>query len=281
MSEDNLLYIQNFIGGDFRDPIGEEWIDNYEPATGLVYGKVPDSDERDVDMAVEYAKSAFKVWSKFPKERRSQLLMRVAQLLEERIEDFAIAESRDNGKPIHLARMVDIPRAVLNFRFFASSILHHEEMSTEIDNTCINYSVSQPVGVAGLISPWNLPLYLLTWKIAPCISVGNTCVCKPSEFTSVTAWMLCSIIKEAGIPDGVVNMVFGLGGKAGARIVEHPDVPLISFTGGTITGERIIRSSAPHIKKLSLELGGKNPTIIFDDANMKKCIQEAVKSSFF
>lgn len=275
-----MLRIQNFIGGKFLDPLAGKWLDNIEPATGKVYGYVPDSDSSDIDAAVVAATNAFKSWSKTPTEERSKLLNKVADLLEKNSDEFAKAESVDTGKPFSLAKAMDISRAVANFRFFAGSVLHHEDMSTVMDNGSINYVVSQPVGVAGLISPWNLPLYLLTWKIAPAISVGNTCVCKPSEITSVTAWMLCKLFVEAGFPDGVVNMVFGLGSKAGQALVEHPNVPLISFTGGTLTARNILKSSAALIKRFSLELGGKNPNIIYDDTDLDKCIPTTVRSSF-
>jgi len=179
-----------------------------------------------------------------------------------------------------LAKTVDIPRVCANFRFFAGAILHHQENATDMDGIATNYTIRTPVGVAGLISPWNLPLYLLTWKHAPALAVGCSVVCKPSEFASATSWMLCSILNEAGVPPGVVNMIFGTGPSCGKLLVQHPDVPLISFTGGTATGEHIIRDSAPQYKKLYLELGGKNPNIIFDDANLEECVATTIRSSF-
>eukprot|EP01104_Vermistella_antarctica_P001182 TRINITY_DN1123_c2_g1_i2.p1 TRINITY_DN1123_c2_g1~~TRINITY_DN1123_c2_g1_i2.p1 ORF type:complete len:415 (-),score=80.59 TRINITY_DN1123_c2_g1_i2:405-1649(-) len=208
-------------------------------------------------------------------------MMKVADVLESRLDEFAQAESRDQGKPVWLARAVDIPRAVANFRFYATAILHEEEMSTVTDAlNCVNYTQKVPVGVGGLISPWNLPLYLLTWKIAPCIAVGNACVCKPSEVTPMTAFLLCDVIKQAGLPDGVVNMVFGTGPGAGAALVQHPNVPLISFTGGTQTGEVITKLAAPLCKKLSLELGGKNANVVFEDALLDDCVTTSLRSSF-
>jgi aminomuconate-semialdehyde/2-hydroxymuconate-6-semialdehyde dehydrogenase len=274
------LVINNFIDGEFVAPRNGQYIDNFHPATGKVYGKLADSDKSDVDAAVQAAKRAFKTWSKTTPTERSKLLNKVADLIESRLQEFAEAESRDQGKPVTLAKTVDIPRVCSNFRFFAGAILHHQETSNLTDNTAINYTIRTPVGVAGLISPWNLPLYLLTWKVAPALAVGNTIVCKPSEFTPVTAWLMCSVMKEAGIPAGVVNVVFGRGVQTGKSLVEHPEVPLISFTGGTQTGVHIIRDSAPHFKKLYLELGGKNPNIIFDDANLDECIPNTVRSSF-
>ncbi len=185
------------------------------------------------------------------------------------IERFAAAESRDTGKPLSVARSVDIARAIDNFRFYAGAILHQENQSTQLVGQAVLWSVNQPIGVCALISPWNLPLYLLTWKIAPALAMGNTCVCKPSEFTSVTAWLLCEVAKDV-LPPGVLNMVFGLGGECGSALTTHPDVPLVSFTGGTATGERIAASVAPFHKKLSLELGGKNAGIVFADCDFEK-----------
>jgi aminomuconate-semialdehyde/2-hydroxymuconate-6-semialdehyde dehydrogenase len=245
-----------------------------------VYGKIPDSGPEDVNRAVSAAKTAFKSWSKTPKQERSKILLKIADLVESRMDQFASAESKDQGKPFTLAKTVDIPRVCANFRFFAGAILHHEERATDMDGVATNYTVRTPVGVAGLISPWNLPLYLLTWKLAPALAVGCTVVCKPSEFASVTSWMLCGVMKEAGLPDGVCNMVFGRGPVSGKLLVTHPEVPLISFTGGTATGEHIIRDSAPHYKKLYLELGGKNPNVIFDDCNLEECVNTTIRSSF-
>eukprot|EP01117_Protostelium_nocturnum_P006538 TRINITY_DN2355_c0_g1_i1.p1 TRINITY_DN2355_c0_g1~~TRINITY_DN2355_c0_g1_i1.p1 ORF type:complete len:512 (+),score=198.45 TRINITY_DN2355_c0_g1_i1:68-1537(+) len=279
--ENGEITILNFIDGKYQEkPLNGEWMDNFNPATGKPYGKLPNSGVEDVELAVQSARNAFKSWSKTPKDVRSRILNKIADILESRLEEFAKAESRDQGKPVSLARTVDIPRVISNFRFFAGAILHHVETSSDMDGVAVNYTTRSPIGVCGLISPWNLPLYLLTWKIAPALAVGNTIVCKPSEFTSLTAFMLCSVMKEAGLPDGVCNMVFGRGVVSGNALVEHPKVPLISFTGGTHTGQFIIRNSAPHYKKLYLELGGKNPNIIFDDANLEECVATTVRSSF-
>jgi len=274
------LVIHNFIDGQFLPPSNGTYIDNFNPATGQVYGKIPDSGKEDIDKATESAKKAFKSWSKKTSEERSKILLKIADLVDQNLDKLAEAESKDQGKPVSLAKTVDIPRVSANFRFFATAILHHEETSTQIDGVAVNYTVRVPAGVAGLISPWNLPLYLLTWKLAPALAVGDTVVCKPSEFTSVTAWMLCSILNEAGVPPGVCNMVFGRGANTGKALVQHPDIPLISFTGGTATAEHIIRDSSPHYKKLYLELGGKNPNIIFDDADLDECIPTTIRSSF-
>ncbi len=272
--------LKNFIGGEFVEPKGRGYIESFCPATGLVDHMVPDSDGADIEAAVVAAKKAFSMWSKTAIEERARLLYRIADLIEVRAEDLAQAESRDQGKPVWLARTMDVPRAALNFRFFAGAVLHHRESASKMDSGALNYTSRRPVGVAGLISPWNLPLYLLTWKIAPAIATGNTCVCKPSELTSLTAFYLCEILREAGLPDGVVNMVFGRGPSAGQALVDHPDVSLISFTGGTSTGETLARSAAPKLKKLSLELGGKNPNIVFDDADLKEAVATSVRAAF-
>lgn len=280
MSEE--IVISNYINGALVKPHSEKYIDSYNPATGDVFAKVPDSDERDVSDAVKAAISAFKSWSATTANYRSAMLLKIADAIEEKFEKFASMESRDQGKPVSLARRVDIPRVLLNFRFFATAILHEHDEAVSMTTPCtaFNFTVREPVGVAGLISPWNLPLYLLSWKIAPAIAFGNTCVCKPSEFTSVTASMLCEIFKEVDLPPGVVNMVFGYGPTAGEAIVRHPDVKLVSFTGSTTVGCHIQEVTAPFLKKLSLECGGKNAAIIFDDADFENCVETTVTSSF-
>ena len=274
------MKLANFINGEKQAPINGSYVDSYQPATGKVHCYVPNSDEDDVNRAVAAAKAAFPAWSATPAAERANIMNRIADLLEARLDEFAEAESRDQGKPVSLARKVDIPRAVYNMRFFAGAILYNEESSTIMDNGALNYTHRKPLGVAGLISPWNLPLYLLTWKIAPAIATGNCVVAKPSEMTSLTAHMFAEVMAEAGLPPGVCNLVLGLGAKAGSALVKHPDVPLISFTGGTATAIHIQNDAAPHFKKLSLELGGKNPALIFDDADLDACIPTAVRSAF-
>ncbi|XP_022088838.1 aldehyde dehydrogenase family 8 member A1-like [Acanthaster planci] len=271
--------VENFIGGEF---IGtKSHLDSYDPSTGEVWARIPDSGEAEIEQAVKAAKGAFPGWSSTPVEERSRIMQKIADIVELHLPELAKVESRDQGKPVSLATQVDIPRVVLNFRFFSTVILHTNNSSTMLDKVnAINYTTHAPVGVAGLISPWNLPLYLLTFKVAPCIAFGNTCVCKPSEMTSVTAWILAKLLNEAGLPPGVVNFVFGTGPHAGQALVQHPDVPLISFTGGTATAEHIIKTSAPYCKKLSLELGGKNPGVVFEDADFENCVQTCVRSSF-
>ncbi|XP_063079192.1 2-aminomuconic semialdehyde dehydrogenase [Engraulis encrasicolus] len=273
------LVLENYIGGKFL-PCSAH-IDSYEPSTGNVYCKVPDSGSEEVDAAVQAAKEAFPAWSSRSPADRAQVMNKLADLMEARLEEFAQAESKDQGKTMTFARTVDIPRSVHNLRFFASSVQHHTTDCSQMDHMgCLNYTIRSPVGVAGLISPWNLPLYLLTWKIAPAMATGNTVVAKPSEMTSVTAWMMCKLMNEAGVPPGVVNMVFGTGPRAGDALVGHPDVPLVSFTGSTATARVITERSAPYCKKLSLELGGKNPALVFADADMEQCIATTVRSSF-
>jgi acyl-CoA reductase-like NAD-dependent aldehyde dehydrogenase len=274
------LTLANFIDGDFLAPATGSYIDSFNPATGALDHLVPDSGPADIDRAVQAAKLAFRDWSKTTVEERSRLLNRVADICEERKQELAEAESRDQGKPVSLALSMDIPRVIKNLRYFASAIIHRHESMTRMDEGALNYTVKRPVGVAGLISPWNLPLYVLTWKIAPAIAAGNTVVAKPSEMTSLTAWMFASILNEAGVPDGVVNFVFGRGPSAGQALVEHPDVPIISFTGGTVTGRAIAGAAAPRLKRLSLELGGKNPNIIFDDADIVEASRMGVRAAF-
>ncbi|KAK3087605.1 hypothetical protein FSP39_008279 [Pinctada imbricata] len=275
----HLTLLQNFIDGEFVECT--TYIDSYDPSTGEVWAKIPDSGEPEVNAAVDAATKAFTVWSKTPVQERSRIMMKIAEILESRLDEFAKAESRDQGKPVWLAKAVDIPRAVHNMRSFATSILHEVNKSTVLDAMdAVNYTLRQPVGVAGLISPWNLPMYLLTFKIAPAIASGNTVVAKPSEMTSVTAWMFCKVLQEAGLPKGVINFVFGVGPRAGEAIVKHPGVPLVSFTGGTATAKRLRMTAAPFSKKLSLELGGKNPAVIFSDCDLQKCIDTTIRSSF-
>jgi aminomuconate-semialdehyde/2-hydroxymuconate-6-semialdehyde dehydrogenase len=274
------LKIRNFIDGQFVEPAGGKYIDNIEPATGKPYSQVADSDGRDVDLAVAAAEKAFVDWSKQPAAERSRILLQIADLIERDLEKFARAESIDTGKPLSLARSLDIPRAIANFRFFATAILHTENEAHVTDGVAFNYTLRQPRGIAGLISPWNLPLYLLSWKIAPAIAVGNTAIAKPSELTPMTAYLLCEVCVEAGLPNGVLNVVQGTGPNVGAAITAHPKIGTISFTGGTVTGRKVAEAAAPLFKKVSLELGGKNPNIIFADADLDTAIAGSVRSSF-
>jgi len=274
------MEIQNYIDGAFVAPVSGQTMDNINPATGKVYGTIPRSDKRDVAAAVEAAKKAFPSWSRLSAGERSSWLLKVANRIEERMEELALAESTDNGKPMKLARSVDIPRARDNFKFYATAILHDAYETHDMGIDGFNYTLRQPIGVAGCISPWNLPLYLFSWKIAPALAAGNTVVAKPSEVTPATAYLLSDILAEIGFPKGVLNLVHGLGGEAGAAIVEHPDTSVISFTGGTATGKAISKVAAPMFKKLSLELGGKNANVIFDDCDFEEALKTSVRSSF-
>jgi aminomuconate-semialdehyde/2-hydroxymuconate-6-semialdehyde dehydrogenase len=275
-----MITILNYIDGVFTSPASGNHLDNFNPATGQVYAHIPDSDGTDVEQAVQAAKKAFPMWSALGRAERSAYLLTVADRIQERVEELAEAESIDNGKPLWMARRVDIPRASDNFRFFATAILHDQSELHDTDGKYLNYTLRHPIGVSGCISPWNLPLYLFTWKIAPALAAGNTVVAKPSEVTPMTAFLLSQICDEVGFPKGVLNIVHGLGSKVGASITAHPEVPIISFTGGTATGAEIARVAAPMFKKLSLELGGKNPNIIFDDCDMEAAVSTSLNSSF-
>jgi aminomuconate-semialdehyde/2-hydroxymuconate-6-semialdehyde dehydrogenase len=275
-----MQHLANYINGQLVSPAGGTYIDNFHPATGNVYSLIPDSDSRDVQAAVEAAKAAFPGWSTTPAEQRAKMMMKIASLISRDMEKMAQAESKDNGKPVSLARAVDIPRGISNFEFFATAIMHFSAESHAMEDHAINYTLRQPIGVVGCISPWNLPLYLFTWKIAPALAAGNCVVAKPSEITPMTAYMLSELCIEAGLPAGVLNIVHGLGGSAGQAIVEHPEIKAISFTGGTKTGAGLAATAAPMFKKLSLELGGKNPNIIFADCDFEQMLKTTVQSSF-
>jgi aminomuconate-semialdehyde/2-hydroxymuconate-6-semialdehyde dehydrogenase len=275
------MKIQNYINGQFVNPIQGKYLDNFNPAIGEVYGQIPNSTKQDVEKAYEAAAKAFPSWSNSTLEERSTIISKIADLILEKIDLLAEAESIDNGKPISLAKQVDIPRAASNFQFFANAITQFaSEAHESIGLNAMNFTLRQPIGVVGCISPWNLPLYLFTWKIAPAIAAGNCVVAKPSEITPMTAFLLGEICTAAGLPKGVLNIVHGLGTSTGQAIVEHPNIKAISFTGGTKTGAHIARVAAPMFKKLSLELGGKNPNIIFADCNYDKMLVTTVRSSF-
>lgn len=273
-------HLENFIGGNFIGPLSGSFIDNINPATGEVYGQIPDSNEKDIEVAVQAAKKAFPAWAVLPVEKRFIILNKIAELIEENLEELALAETTDNGKPLWLSKQVDIPRASSNFRFFATGIMHFANESHNMEDKAVNYTLRQPIGIVGCISPWNLPLYLFTWKIAPALAAGNCVIAKPSEVTPLTSFLLGRICKEAGLPDGVLNIVHGTGPHCGEAIVKHPEIKAISFTGSTRAGERIASIAAPMFKKLSLELGGKNPNIIFNDCNWEKMLTETIRSSF-
>jgi len=278
--EDKII-VENFIGGNFIPIEINNVIPSYNPATGQVWALLPDSSADEVDVAVNAASKAFPTWSKLGYEERAKYLLKIADRIDLQLEEFAVAESKDQGKPVSLARKLDIPRASYNFRKFAQSWQNIVETSNSLPGSdVINISSRNPLGVAGLISPWNLPLYLLTFKIAPAIMAGNTVVCKPSEMTSVTAWMLAKVIKEVGLPDGVVNIIFGFGAPCGQRIVTHPKVRMISFTGSTAIGQKIAQLTAATMKRVSLELGGKNAAVVFNDANLDDSVAGVTRSAF-
>lgn len=275
------MRLGNFIGGEFRAPASVAYFDDINPATAEVIAEIPDSDGRDVDDAVRAAKAAFPAWRGTPSAERSRLLLKLADLIEKNLDELARLESVDSGKTLSLATRLDIPRAVANFRFFATAILHQVNEAHVTDTVALNYTLRQPLGVVGLISPWNLPLYLLSWKIAPAIAAGNTCVAKPSELTPLTANRLAELSLQAGIPKGVINIVHGYGEKAGRSLTCHDDVAAISFTGGTLTGAAVAANAAPRFKKISLELGGKNPNVIFADADLDDAVATSIRSSFW
>jgi len=272
--------IKNYINGILLEPKSKKYLKNFKPATGEVYSLIPDSGKEDVDLAVRSAEKAFVLWSNKTKQDRFKILMNLVKEIEGSFELLVKAESDDTGKPEWLTRSVDIPRCSENIRFFATASLHFDSKLHDMDGQAINYTLKEPIGVVGTISPWNLPLYLLTWKIAPALAAGNTVVAKPSEITPYTAFLFSKICKKAGVPPGVINIVHGLGHNVGEEIVKHKSVSVISFTGGTKTGKRISSIASKQFKKLSLELGGKNPNIIFSDTDVESAVDWAIKSSF-
>lgn len=272
--------IQNFIGGQFSNPIKGQYIDNVNPATGKVYSQIPNSTIEDVNQAVLAAESALDSWKNSSLEFRFRILNKMAELIEANLDFLAEAETNDNGKPLSLSKRVDIPRAAENLRFFASSIMHFASESHAMPGQAINYTLRKPIGIVACISPWNLPLYLFTWKIAPALAAGNCVIAKPSEVTPMTSYLLCHIAKEAGLPDGVLNILHGDGFNCGAAMVEHPKVKAVSFTGSTRAGKDIAVKCAVVLKKTSLELGGKNPAIVFEDCDWDKMMKTIVQSSF-
>lgn len=272
--------ILNYIGGKFEAPKAGGWVDNYQPATGKVYSQIPNSDADDVEAAYAAAAKAFPTWSSLSASERFHYLMKLSKGIESKLEAYAAAESKDNGKPVSLAMAVDIPRAVSNFEFFAAAATQFSSESHYTEGLGINYTTRRPIGVVGCISPWNLPLYLFSWKIAPALAAGNTVVAKPSEITPMTAYLLSKTADEIGLPAGVLNIVHGLGAHAGDAICRHPKIKAISFTGGTETGKQIIKTAGTQFKKLSLELGGKNPNLIFADCDFDDMLRTTLRSSF-
>ncbi len=272
--------LANFINGEFTAPVSGKYIENVEPATGRVYGEIPSSNEQDVELAVKAARKALPTWQAMPIEQRAELLFALGAAIEANLESLAKAESEDNGKPISTARTVDIPRAASNFKFFAHAASQFASQAHAVASQAINYTLRQPIGIVGCISPWNLPLYLFTWKIAPALAAGNCVIAKPSEVTPKTAALLGELCQQVGLPKGVLNILHGTGDKVGAAICDHPEIKAISFTGGTSTGAAIARQVAPQFKKLSLELGGKNPALIFADCDIEATVNQLIRASF-
>ncbi len=274
-----VIRIQNYIDGQLHDPASGLWLDNSEPATGRVYSQVPDSNAQDVDRAVAAAEKARSDWAGTSAEQRAEILNRVADLIQRDLDELVLLESQDNGKPEWLARAVDIPRCAKNLRHFAATITSYATESHAMPDA-INFTLRQPIGVVGIISPWNLPLYLFTWKIAPALATGNCVIGKPSEITPMTAYKFSQLCIEAGMPPGVLNIVHGSGAITGNAITGHPRIKAISFTGSTQTGRHIASVVSPQFKKLSLELGGKNPNLIFADCDYPAMMETTLKSSF-
>ena len=272
--------IYNYINGEFLEPIGNNYLENIAPATGSIYSLTPDSDAKDVQLAVDSANLARQGWGITPAEKRAEYLFKIADMIEARFDEFTSVESIDTGKPLSLTQEIDIPRSIQNLKFFASSVIHNSTQAHINENRSINYTIRQPIGIVGTITPWNLPLYLLTWKIAPAIATGNSVIAKPSEITPMTAYLLSKVCKDVKLPSGVLNIIHGLGTKVGTAMTSHPDIKAISFTGSTKVGKEIARVSASFLKKVSLELGGKNPIIVFADCNYKEMINTTIKSSF-
>jgi aminomuconate-semialdehyde/2-hydroxymuconate-6-semialdehyde dehydrogenase len=276
----NDVRLQNYIDGVLQPPLSGEYMEGFQPATGHVYSNVPASSGDDVNAAVAAAAKAAPGWAATPAGERSRILRAISEGILAQLTELAEAESRDSGKPVSLAMEVDIPRAAANFGFFADAITQFSSESYFSEEVGLSYTLRQPIGVVACISPWNLPLYLFTWKIAPALAAGNAVVAKPSEITPATAYYLSQICIDARLPPGVLNIVHGTGPDVGSAIVDHPTVKAISFTGGTVTGEAISRQAAPKFKKLSLELGGKNPVMIFADADFEEMMETTVRSSF-
>jgi aminomuconate-semialdehyde/2-hydroxymuconate-6-semialdehyde dehydrogenase len=274
-----MLKLYNYIDGQLVSSKNEDTLPLYNPAEGKKYATAPSSNEEDVKDAIAAARKAFPEWSALSINERSRYLIKISDLIESKLEDLAHDESLDNGKPLWLSKVVDIPRAAANFRFFGNAITQFASESHEMTDA-INYTLRHPLGVVACISPWNLPLYLFSWKIAPALAAGNTVVAKPSEVTPLTAFRLSEICIEAGLPPGVLNIVHGFGDKVGAPLTQHQDIKAISFTGSTKVGGQIAQVAAQSFKKVSLEMGGKNPNIIFADCNYPDMLTNTVRSSF-
>lgn len=276
----HMKQLENYINGAFSPSVTGQYLDNFDPSTGAAYSRVPDSSAADVDAAVTAAQNAFPAWSSLPGEERARLVRKLGELITENADALAKAESIDNGKPLTLARTVDMPRAARNFTFFADTVSQYATTAFPTGSSHLNYVLRAPLGVVACISPWNLPLYLLTWKIAPALATGNCVVAKPSEVTPMTAYLFSQLCTKAGLPPGVLNIVHGTGLGVGKRLVSHPLVKAVSFTGSTKTGEEIARVAGGAFKKVSLEMGGKNPTIVFADCDFERTVNETVRAAY-
>ena len=272
--------ILNYVDGKFVAAHSGKTLEKHSPITGELALRIPDSEKADIEAAVAAAERAFPGWSGLAPRERAQWLQKLAQAIRERLEGLAFAETVDSGKPIAVSRTVDIPRSALNFDFFAEAITQFSSESHSTEPRVINYTLRQPLGVVACISPWNLPLYLLTWKIAPALAAGNTVVAKPSEVTPLTAYQLAKICDEIGFPKGVLNLVHGVGSRAGAALVSHPKIKAVSFTGSTQTGSAIAAATASQFKKVSLEMGGKNATLVFADCDFERTADQVVRAAF-
>jgi len=280
MNLETPSHLLNYIDGDWHPPVSGKYMPNINPATGEQICEIALSNDADVQNATDAAEKAFPIWSNTPAKEKFKILNKIADLIEANLDLLALAETTDNGKPLSLSQRVDIPRAADNFRFFATGLMHFASESHAMENKVINYTLRQPIGTVGCISPWNLPLYLFTWKIAPALAMGNCVVAKPSEVTPLTSFLLTKICHEAGLPNGVLNILQGTGPECGSAIVKHPNIKAISFTGSTRAGKEIAGIASPMLKKISLELGGKNPAIIFEDCDWDKMMRTVLHSSF-
>ena len=274
------IEIHNYVDGRLQPAVGDDWLDVYEPATGRSYGRVADSGAADLDQAVLAAQRAFPAWRRLGGEGRARWLHRLAELVESHAAELALAESVDTGKPLELARRIDIPRVAANLRFFAAAATQFASESHAMGDAGVNYTLREPHGVVACISPWNLPLYLMTWKVAPALAAGNCVVAKPSELTPATAGLFAQLCIEAGLPAGVLNILHGRGPGIGSQLVSHRAIRAVSFTGGTATGAGIASSAAPSFRKLSLELGGKNPTVVFADCDLPRTLDGVLRAAY-
>jgi len=272
--------LSHFIKGHSYQAEDESYLPVKNPAIDEVIAQVPDAGESTLEAAVTAAQSAWPEWAELASQSRANYLNRLADLIEEKSKLLAQLESENTGKPLALAQSVDIPRAAQNFRFFAQAATQFSSECHAMTDQTINYTRRDPLGVVACIAPWNLPLYLLTWKIAPALAMGNCVVAKPSEITPLTADVLADLCQAAQLPPGVLNILHGQGAKVGAALCRHPGIKAISFTGGTETGRQVAVSAASHFKKVSLELGGKNPALIFADCDLDETVRQLVRASF-